>query len=79
MAEDRLEYLSLTGEIDVGMSLVDSITRIERANVRDMASALILKVVYQFTKPSNSPVVVKFSCSTICVTMITICSSGVVG
>ena len=51
MAEDRLEYLFLKGKIDDR-----DITRrlrlrvIERANVQDMASALILKIVYQFTK-----------------------------
>ena len=51
MAEDRLEYLSLTGEIDGrDVSRRFRLREIERANVRDLASALILKVVYQFTK-----------------------------
>ena len=51
MAEDRLEYLSLNAEID-GRDVFRQIRlrQIERANIRDMASALILKVVYQFTK-----------------------------
>ena len=51
MAEDRLEYLSLNAEID-GRDVFRRfrLREIERANVRDMASALILKVVYQFTK-----------------------------
>ena len=51
MAEDRLEYLSLVGEIDGrDVSRRFRLREIERGNVRDMASALILKVVYQFTK-----------------------------
>lgn len=51
MAEDRLEYLSLNAEID-GRDVFRQLRlrQIERANVRDMASAVILKVVYQFTK-----------------------------
>lgn len=51
MAEDRLEYLSLNAEID-GRDVFRQLRlrEIERANVRDMASAVILKVVYQFTK-----------------------------
>ncbi len=51
MAEDQLEYLSLVAEIDGReVSRRFRLREIERANVRDMASALILKVVYQFTK-----------------------------
>jgi hypothetical protein len=51
MAEDRFEYLTLRGEID-GRDIVRRIRlrQIESAHVRDMAPALILKVVYQFTK-----------------------------
>ena len=51
MAEDRLESLSLSAEID-GQDVFRRLRlrQIESANVRDMASALILKVVYQFTK-----------------------------
>ncbi len=51
MAEDTLEYLFLKGQIDdrdVTRRL--RLREIERANVRDMATALILKIVYQFTK-----------------------------
>ena len=51
MAEDRIEYLPLTGEIDGDeISRRLRLRRIERTHVRDMAPALILKVVYQFTK-----------------------------
>ena len=51
MAEDRLEYLNLRGEIDeVEISRDLRLRQIEQAHVRDMAPALILKVVYQFTK-----------------------------
>lgn len=51
MAEDRLEYLSLTGDIDgAEVTRRFRLRQIENATVRDMASALILKVVYQFTK-----------------------------
>ena len=51
MAEDQLEYLALSGEIDgKDVSRGIRLRHIERAHVRDMASALILKVVYQFTK-----------------------------
>ena len=51
MAEDRLEYLSLSGEIEGREAFRRlRLREIERTNVRDMASALILKVVYQFTK-----------------------------
>ena len=51
MAEDRLESLSLSSEID-GQDVFRRLRlrQIESANVRDMASALVLKVVYQFTK-----------------------------
>ena len=51
MAEDRLESLSLSAEID-GQDVFRRLRlrQIESANVRDMASALVLKVVYQFTK-----------------------------
>lgn len=51
MAEDRLEYLTLRGEIDdkeITRNL--RLRQIEQAHVRDMAPAVILKVVYQFTK-----------------------------
>ena len=51
MAEDRLEYLNLRGEIDeVEISRDLRLRQIEQAHVRDMTPALILKVVYQFTK-----------------------------
>lgn len=51
MAEDRLEYLSLTGEIDgEEVSRRLRLREIEQTYVQDMASALILKIVYQFTK-----------------------------
>ncbi len=51
MAEDRLESLFLKGEID-GRNVTRRLRlrEITRANVRDMAPALILKIVYQFTK-----------------------------
>ena len=51
MAEDRLESLSLSAEID-GQDVFRRLRlrQIESSNVRDMASALVLKVVYQFTK-----------------------------
>ena len=51
MAEDRIEYLPLSAEIDgeeVSRGL--RLRTIERTHLRDMAPALILKVVYQFTK-----------------------------
>ena len=51
MAEDRLEYLNLRGEIDgVEISRDLRLRQIEQAHVRDMTPVLILKVVYQFTK-----------------------------
>ena len=51
MAEDRIEYLPLTAEIDgEEISRGLRLREIERTHVRDMAPALILKVVYQFTK-----------------------------
>ena len=51
MAEDRLEYLSLSAEIDgEDVSRRLRLRQIERADIQDMASAVILKVVYQFTK-----------------------------
>ena len=51
MAEDRLEYLNLRGEIDGrDISRDLRLRQIEQAHVRDMTPALILKVVYQFTK-----------------------------
>ncbi len=51
MAEDRLDYLALSAEIDgADTERRLRLRQIERADVRDMASALILKVVYQFTK-----------------------------
>ena len=51
MAEDRLEYLKLQGEID-GRDVTRDLRlrHIEQAHVRDMTPALILKIVYQFTK-----------------------------
>ncbi len=51
MAEDRIEYLPLSAEID-GEEIARGLRlrEIERTHVRDMAPALILKVVYQFTK-----------------------------
>ncbi len=51
MAEDRLEDLVLKEEIE-GMLLTRRLRlrKIEQADVRDMTPALILKVVYQFTK-----------------------------
>ena len=51
MAEDRVEYLPLSAEIDgeeVSRGL--RLREIEQTHVRDMTPALILKVVYQFTK-----------------------------
>ena len=51
MAEDRVEYLPLSAEIDgeeVSRGL--RLREIKRTHVRDMTPALILKVVYQFTK-----------------------------
>ena len=51
MAEDRVEYLRLSAEIDgeeVSRGL--RLREIEQTHVRDMTPALILKVVYQFTK-----------------------------
>lgn len=51
MAEDRLEYLNLQGRIDDRDVTRDIRLRdIEQTHVRDMTPALILKVVYQFTK-----------------------------
>lgn len=51
MAEDRLEYLALKAKIDGrNISRRLRLRQIERAHLRDMASAFILKVVYQFTK-----------------------------
>ena len=51
MAEDRLEHLTLIEEIDGEETLRNIRLRvIEAADVRDTAAALILKVVYQFTK-----------------------------
>ncbi len=51
MAEDRIEYLPLSAEIDgEEISRGLRLREIERTYVRDMAPALILKVVYQFTK-----------------------------
>ena len=51
MAENRLEYLTLRGKIDdrdVRRQL--QLRQIEQAHVRDMTPAVILKIVYQFTK-----------------------------
>ncbi|MDE0634535.1 MAG: hypothetical protein OXI43_01600 [Candidatus Poribacteria bacterium] len=51
MAEDRLEYLNLHAMIDDrDISRELRLRQIEQAHVRDMTPALILKVVYQFTK-----------------------------
>ncbi len=51
MAEDRLEYLTLRGKIDDRDVIRDlRLRQIQQAHVRDMTPALILKVVYQFTK-----------------------------
>ena len=51
MAEDRVEYLPLSAEIDgEEISRGLRLREIERTHVRDMTPALILKVVYQFTK-----------------------------
>ncbi len=51
MAEDRLEYLNLHARIDDrDISRELRLRQIEQAHVRDMTPALILKVVYQFTK-----------------------------
>ena len=51
MAEDRLVDLALAAEIDGEfISRRLRLRHIEKAYVRDMASAFILKVVYQFTK-----------------------------
>ncbi len=51
MAEDRIEDLALKAKVD-GEEISGRIRlrQIEQADVRDMASAFILKVVYQFTK-----------------------------
>ncbi|HIN29828.1 TPA: hypothetical protein EYM82_13145 [Candidatus Poribacteria bacterium] len=51
MAEDRREDLALEAEIDgEQVSRRIQLRQIEQADVRDMVSAFILKVVYQFTK-----------------------------
>ena len=51
MAEDRLEYLKLQGRIDDrDVTREIRLRQFEQAHVRDMTPALILKVVYQFTK-----------------------------
>ncbi len=51
MAEDRLEYLNLQGRIDErDVTREIRLRQFEQAHVRDMTPALILKVVYQFTK-----------------------------
>ncbi len=51
MAEDRLEYLNLHARIDDrDVSREFRLRQIEQAHVRDVTPALILKVVYQFTK-----------------------------
>jgi len=51
MAEDRLEYLNLHARIDDrDISRELRFRQIEQAHVRDMTPALILKIVYQFTK-----------------------------
>ncbi len=51
MAEDRLDYFAVKAKIDgKNISRRLRLRQIERAHVRDMASAFILKVVYQFTK-----------------------------
>ena len=51
MAENRREDLALEAEIDgEQVSRRIQLRQIEQADVRDMVSAFILKVVYQFTK-----------------------------
>ena len=51
MAEDRREDFVLEAEIDgEQVSQRFQLRQIERANVRDTASAFILNTVYQFTK-----------------------------
>ena len=51
MAKDRVEDLRFEAEIDgEPVSRRIKLRQIESANVRNMASAFILKVVYQFTK-----------------------------
>lgn len=51
MAEERLEYLNLHARIDDrDVSRELRLRQIEQAHVQDMTPALILKVVYQFTK-----------------------------
>ncbi len=51
MAEDRLEYLNLQGRIDErDVTREIRLRQFDQAHVRDMTPALILKVVYQFTK-----------------------------
>ena len=51
MAEDRLEYLNLQGRIDDrDVTREVRLRQFEQTHVRDITPALILKVVYQFTK-----------------------------
>ena len=51
MAEDRYEDLELIEKLDgKQVSKRIQLRQIEQADVRDMASAIILKIVYQFTK-----------------------------
>ena len=51
MAEDRLEYLNLHGRIDDrDVTREIRLRQFEQRHVRDTTPALILKVVYQFTK-----------------------------
>ena len=51
MAENRLEYMNLQGRIDDrDVSRDIRLRDFEQTHVRDMTTAFILKVVYQFTK-----------------------------
>ena len=51
MAEDRVEHLLLTGEIDgEAISRNIRLRQIEATHVRDMVATFILKAAYQFTK-----------------------------
>ena len=51
MAEDHYENLELIEKLDgKQVSKRIQLRQIEQADVRDMASAIILKIVYQFTK-----------------------------
>ena len=77
MAEDRIEYLPLTAEIDgeeVSRGL--RLREIEQTYVQDMTPALIPQSrSISSRKPLNSRVVAKSSCSMICLRTITILSA----